>query len=400
LILLFVLRKIYNYFYGKPFVYKTMIILGSGGHTSEMFRFLNTLSGDLNIFEPRHYIVAKTDVGPNSSEVKAIDFEKEHCGKSYDFNRIPRSREVKQSYFTSVFTTLYSFMCSLVVVLRVRPHLILANGPGTCLPVCICGWLLRLLGILPYCKIVLLESYACVYHPSLTVRMLHFFVDMLCVQWTYLLDMYPNAIYTGLLPLNDDEDKYLELNGEKEGNNFAFVTVGSTKFEDLIKSVDNKEVVKKLQQLGFCALHIQKGNGDYIPKNIIDIPGFDTVIYDYKPSIMDEIKNCALVIGHAGTGTIFDTLQARRNLLVVPNTSLHNNHQIEIARELGDKNYLYVTDCDHLIEGIDKIKMNKLKLFPTEENFHFKVALYSLLEIDNDHYIGGDLKITKKLSST
>jgi len=248
-----------------------------------------------------------------------------------------------------------------------------------------------MIGILPYCKIVLLESYACVHHPSLTVRLLNNFVDLLCVQWPYLLVPYPYAIYTGLLPLNGEEDKYLipELNNDKK---FAFVTVGSTNFDDLIKSIDNMEFINKLQKQGFTGIHIQKGNGKYDPENIVNIPNFETKIYEYCPSttVKEEIENCSLVIGHAGTGTIFETLQARKNLLVVPNTTLMNNHQIEIAEELGERDYLSVSDCEHLIEAIDNIFTKKLKLFPNVESLHFKVALYSLLGLDNDLFFGGN----------
>lgn len=51
----------------------TMIILGSGGHTGEMMNLLETL--DLNVFNRRVYVFAKTDVGLNSSENKAKAFE-------------------------------------------------------------------------------------------------------------------------------------------------------------------------------------------------------------------------------------------------------------------------------------------------------------------------------------
>ena len=53
---------------------KTMIVLGSGGHTAEMIYLLETL--DLKSLYPRVYVVANTDVGPNGSENKASMFEK------------------------------------------------------------------------------------------------------------------------------------------------------------------------------------------------------------------------------------------------------------------------------------------------------------------------------------
>lgn len=36
----------------------------------------------------------------------------------------------------------------------------------------------------------------------------------------------------------------------------------------------------------------------------------------------------------AGVGTIFDALEAERDMIAVPNTALMNNHQTEIANEM------------------------------------------------------------------
>ncbi|CAI5973510.1 unnamed protein product [Closterium sp. NIES-64] len=48
-----------------------------------------------------------------------------------------RSREVGQSYLTSVLTTIAATLHAMLLVARVRPQLLLCNGPGTCLPICI-----------------------------------------------------------------------------------------------------------------------------------------------------------------------------------------------------------------------------------------------------------------------
>ena len=45
----------------------------------------------------------------------------------------------------------------------------------------------------------------------------------------------------------------------------AFVTVGSTKFDALIRAVDDMEVVAALQRRGFSQLVIQLGSGTYLP---------------------------------------------------------------------------------------------------------------------------------------
>ena len=45
----------------------------------------------------------------------------------------------------------------------------------------------------------------------------------------------------------------------------AFVTVGTTKFDALIRAVDSPQVVEALRQRGFARLQIQLGSGFYLP---------------------------------------------------------------------------------------------------------------------------------------
>jgi beta-1,4-N-acetylglucosaminyltransferase len=45
----------------------------------------------------------------------------------------------------------------------------------------------------------------------------------------------------------------------------VFVTVGTTKFEDLLKTVDTEDFFKALDSIGCKHLIIQKGNGEYTP---------------------------------------------------------------------------------------------------------------------------------------
>lgn len=72
---------------------------------------------------------------------------------------------------------------------------------------------------------------------------------------------------------------------------------------------------------------------------------FEIVIYSKKNTLKEEIANSSLLIGHAGitqqfqhnlagVGTIFDAVEAEKDMIVVPNTALMNNHQSEIATEM------------------------------------------------------------------
>lgn len=108
-----------------------MIVLGSGGHTAEMLhmfeRSLNALNGkDLNefLYHPRTYVVADTD---KYSENKARHLEEKFGFKEYDdfsFSRIPRIREVGQSWLSTALSALRTLYPSLYTVWNSEPELV------------------------------------------------------------------------------------------------------------------------------------------------------------------------------------------------------------------------------------------------------------------------------------
>ncbi|KAK2371567.1 UDP-N-acetylglucosamine transferase subunit ALG14 [Trifolium repens] len=127
----------------------TLIILGSGGHTAEMLNLLAVLQKDR--FNPRFYIAAATD---NMSLQKAMLLENSLASESgtdvadtAQFMKIYRSREVGQSYITSVWTTLIATVHALWLMIKIRPEVILCNGPGTCIPLCIIAFIFKALRI-------------------------------------------------------------------------------------------------------------------------------------------------------------------------------------------------------------------------------------------------------------
>ncbi|XP_063154355.1 UDP-N-acetylglucosamine transferase subunit ALG14 homolog isoform X2 [Candoia aspera] len=100
---------------------KLLVVAGSGGHTTEILRLLNSLSQK---YSPRHYVLADSD---KMSEEKIRCFEQKRAGKYSDslftLHRIPRSREVHQSWSSSVLTTVRSIFYSLPLAFRLKPDL-------------------------------------------------------------------------------------------------------------------------------------------------------------------------------------------------------------------------------------------------------------------------------------
>ncbi|XP_073157421.1 uncharacterized protein [Henckelia pumila] len=178
----------------------TMIVLGSGGHTAEMIHLLAVLQMDR--FKPRYYIAAATD---NMSLQKASVLENSLLDKDEGvgtscFMQIYRSREVGQSYITSVGTTLIALTHALWLMFRIRPQVILCNGPGTCIPLCIIAFLFKVFGI-RWSSIFYVESIARVRRLSLSGLLLYKLrmADQLFVQWPQLKEKYPRSNYVGRL---------------------------------------------------------------------------------------------------------------------------------------------------------------------------------------------------------
>lgn len=157
---------------------KTMIILGSGGHTAEMLRIVKHL--DVKNYSPRVYIYAQTDK-LSAEKVKDLEYD----NKDYKVIDIYRSREVRQSYFTSILTTVLATLNSFPILWKENPELILCNGPGTCVPLCIIAFLCKVLCV-TQSVVVYVESFCRVKTFSLTGKILYYLADHVIVQWAYL----------------------------------------------------------------------------------------------------------------------------------------------------------------------------------------------------------------------
>ncbi|XP_053716340.1 UDP-N-acetylglucosamine transferase subunit ALG14 homolog [Synchiropus splendidus] len=171
-----------------------LVVAGSGGHTSEILRLVESLTA---AYSPRHYVIADTDM---MSEEKINSFEntkqKPDSTSQFTIYRIPRSREVHQSWTSSVWSTLNALRFSLPLVFRLKPDMVLCNGPGTCVPLCVAGLLLGILGMKKV-LIVYIESICRVETLSLTGKILYYLSDYFFVQWSSLRDRYPKSIFLG-----------------------------------------------------------------------------------------------------------------------------------------------------------------------------------------------------------
>ncbi|PLB46937.1 oligosaccharide biosynthesis protein Alg14 like protein [Aspergillus steynii IBT 23096] len=136
-----------------------LVVLGSGGHTAEMFSMLRRTRLDCSQYTYRTYVVSS---GDDFSARAAIRFEADHPGPqssaSYTIVTVPRARRVHQSYVTAPFSVLQCFYACLLVLCGRHPDqpplppllaspypdLVLTNGPATGVCVILAARLLRL----------------------------------------------------------------------------------------------------------------------------------------------------------------------------------------------------------------------------------------------------------------
>ena len=164
--------------YFRRFVNRNRIIfvvLGSGGHTSEMFRIL--MKADVPSGHRICFIVGKDD---NMSLQKAKTFCKIKS-IPFEYETVIRPRRVHQPILFAIPTLLLSICQSVLLVAKHRPSIILTNGPALCVIIALAGRLLNLSYNNP--KIVYIESFARVYNLSLSGKCMEYLANKFYVQW-------------------------------------------------------------------------------------------------------------------------------------------------------------------------------------------------------------------------
>ncbi|KAF3437257.1 hypothetical protein FNV43_RR20010 [Rhamnella rubrinervis] len=141
----------------------------------------------------------------------------------------------------------------------------------------------------------------------------------------------------------------------------VFVTVGTTCFDALVRAMDAQTVKQELVRRGYTHLLIQMGRGSYFPTKSGGGNGSIAVDYfTFSSSIADLLRSASLVISHAGSGSIFETLRLAKPLIVVVNEDLMDNHQSELAVELEERKHLYCARPHTLHQTIADMNLESL----------------------------------------
>ncbi|MES1912104.1 MAG: hypothetical protein MHM6MM_004435 [Cercozoa sp. M6MM] len=120
------------------------------------------------------------------------------------------------------------------------------------------------------------------------------------------------------------------------------ITVGTTKFDDLVRALDEgaEVFVSAIVGYGIDELIIQHGASERPSRLVSEATrqSLRVTCFDYDSRVPEMLSTATLVVCHAGAGTLLETLRAptRPHCVCVVNTTLQNNHQTELADTLSE----------------------------------------------------------------
>ena len=154
-----------------------LIVLGKGGHTEQMIRLIRYLGDQYNY----EYMIARDD--PLSKDKIELP------GKIWE---VTRHRYYYTPKWRSMLNTIVLSFESLTILLKTRADVVVSAGPGLAVPI---SYLAKLFGK----KVIFIESWSRVWHPSRAGKLVYPIADLFFIQWPELKSKYPKAIYAGRL---------------------------------------------------------------------------------------------------------------------------------------------------------------------------------------------------------
>ena len=113
----------------------------------------------------------------------------------------------------------------------------------------------------------------------------------------------------------------MSSSGEKptissKNNGNVFVTVGTTQFDKLVTAVTSKIALEWMVSCGYKKLIIQYGTGKSPSIDAGELP-ISIEAYDFLPSLEKDMQKAALILSHAGAGTVMEALRLQLAVTVL-----------------------------------------------------------------------------------
>lgn len=170
----------------------------------------------------------------------------------------------------------------------------------------------------------------------------------------------------------------------------VFVTVGTTCFDALIEAMDQAEVAQALVANKYTRLVLQVGRGQYKPHNLFEDGScktryqdiLDVEWFEFAPSLEEHMASAALVVSHAGSGSLFEALRLGKPTVAVPNPVLMDNHQAELAAQLAEDKYLFCATTDEILSVLKGMDPSILVPYPAGNPAHIARFVDKLMSFD------------------
>lgn len=131
---------------------------------------------------------------------------------------------------------------------------------------------------------------------------------------------------------------------------FLFITVGTTDFDNLVKTADFFMPTLNIDGI------MQIGHGSYLPVNL--------PFFRFAPSLVPYYKKATLIVAHGGLATTMEILKFGLPLVSVSNHDRYDNHQDDLLKEMENEGYLiWCRSLDELKESIGNAMIKKFKKY-------------------------------------
>ena len=156
---------------------KLLIVLGGGGHSTEMLRLAELLGPEYEY----HYLT-----------VKEVHLSQDRIKQPGAIHLVRRPRGMHDTILSTIANSVIALIQITAIILRIRPQAVIGCGPAVSVLASVVG---KLFGA----KAIFIETGSRVGTLSLSGKIMYRLADLFFVQWAPLRKKCPQAIYAGRL---------------------------------------------------------------------------------------------------------------------------------------------------------------------------------------------------------